>query len=981
MKYPILVLSALFALSAAGHRRPFDFSKNEDPAEARWVDSVFVGLSDDECIGQLFMIRAHSDKDAAYEQMVEDQIRQYKVGGLCFFQGTPERQAELTNRYQAASPRLPLMISMDAEYGLGMRLKGAAITYPRQLMLGAIRNNRLIYDYGREMARQCRRLGVHVSFSPVADINNNAANPVINDRSFGEERYNVGAKAYQYMLGLQEGGVLACAKHFPGHGDTNTDSHFELPLIAHDSARLDSLELFPFRLLAERGVGAVMVAHLNVPALDPRPNRPTTLSAPVVTDLLRKRLDFQGLIFTDAMEMQAVTKYFPPGYADVEALRAGNDVVLLPIDIAASFAAVQQALADSTLDRAQFEQSVRRVLRAKYRLGLTRPQQVAVADIRRELNTPAAFLLKRRLIENALTLVRDERGLVGFEHLEKHRLATLAIGDSSRTVFQTYCGYYAPVAHFNVSKNLDSAQVTALLDTLRHFDRVLVGLHDMRAKAADQFGLNDSLVAFIRRLDAAVPTVLTVFGNPYSLRYFDDCRTVLMAYNEDRLTQELAAQALFGARDIRGALPVTASRKAYFAQGLQKNYPAKRLAYDLPEAVGMSSDTLAEMDALVAEMIRQGAAPGCQIIVAKDNRVVWHKTYGRQTYDSLAAPVTSDNLYDLASVTKIAATTISLMQLADNGQLDLDQTMSCYVPELLTTNKKDLKVRDILAHHAGLQAWIPFYQKTLRGGLPNPHHYCQEADADFGVPVADGFFMENAWTDTLWQLIFQSDLLPKREYKYSDLGLYLSARAVQNLTGERLDTYAAEHFYRPLGLATTTFNPWEKGWAARCVPTEEDNYFRHQRLQGYVHDMGAAMLGGVSGHAGLFSNANDLAKIYQMLLNGGEYYDRHYLNARTIEHWTTRYPGSTRRGIGFDMKELDPRAVQNVSELAGINTFGHLGFTGIGAWVDPDRQLIFIFLSNRTYPTMENNKLMAGDFRPRLQSVVYRALEKQEEKR
>lgn len=976
MKSPVLALAvlALFALSATDNYS-FDLSRSLDAAEEHWVDSVFNVLTEEERIGQLFMIRAHSDKDAAYEEMVEDQVRQFKVGGLCFFQGTPERQAELTNRYEAAA-RLPLLISMDAEYGLGMRLKDAAITYPRQLMLGAIRDNALIYDFGREMARQCRRLGVQVSFAPVADINNNPANPVINDRSFGEDRYNVSAKAYQLMQGLQDGGVMACAKHFPGHGDTNTDSHFDLPVIAKDTAQLDSLELFPFQFLAKNGIGSMMVAHLNVPSLDPRPNRPTTLSRPVVTDLLRNKLGFQGLIFTDAMEMQGVTKYFAAGQADVEALRAGNDIVLLPANIGAAIAAVQQALADSTLSRQQMETSVRRVLRAKYRLGLTTPQHVEVANIRRDLNAPQAWLLKRRLIENALTLVRDRQGLAGFDHLERRRLATLSIGDTNRTVFQQYCGYFAPVTHFNVSKNLDSAQAAVLIDSLCHFDAVLVSLHGMRSRAVDGFGLNDSLIAFVNRLDTVVPVALTVFGNPYSLRFFESCHSVMAAYNEDPLTQELAAQAWFGARDIRGSLPVTVSGAAQFGQGLSVNFSEKRMGYDLPEAVGMSSDTLALMDGLVAELIAAGAAPGCQILVVKDNRVVWQKAYGQMTYDSAAAPVSVDNLYDLASVTKIGATVISLMRLSDEGKFSLDKPMSAYVPELQKTNKKDLKTRDILAHHAGLQAWIPFYQKTLKDGLPDQHIYHRDPDADSNIPVAPGMYMENAWLDTIWQTIFKSELLPKREYKYSDLGLYLSARALQNITQKPLDQFAAETFYRPMGLATTTFNPWQRGWAGRCVPTEEDNYFRHQRLQGYVHDMGAAQLGGVSGHAGLFSNANDLAKIFQMLLNDGEYFDRRYINAQTIQSWTTRYTGSTRRGIGFDMKELDPRATQNMSELAGINTFGHTGFTGIGVWADPDQNLIFVFLSNRTYPTMENNKLITGDYRPRLQSIVYRALEK-----
>ncbi len=967
----ILLLSSV--LLSTNDNQFFRYSHALDQREAAWVDSVFNQLSDEARFGQLFMLRAHSDKDSLYEQQVDSLIRRYHPGGLCFFQGTPEKQAVLTNRYQASSDSLPLLIAMDAEWGLNMRLKEGTIAFPKQLMLGAIQDDRLIYEFGREMARQCRRLGVQVSFSPDADVNNNADNPVINERSFGEDRHNVADKSFQYMSGLQDGRVLACAKHFPGHGDTNTDSHYDLPVIAHPRDRLDSLELFPFRVLSQRGIGSVMVAHLQVPTFDSRPHRPTTLSEATIQGVLRKDIGFEGLIFTDAMEMQAVTKYFGPGEADVEALRAGNDMVLLPANMGAAMQAIRVALDSGQLDRGQLYASVKRVLRAKYRLGLTRPQRVELPNLRRDLNTPDALLLKRRLIENALVLVRDQPGWVGFPDLAASRMASLALGDTNRTAFQLACDRYASVTHFNAGKELDSAGTARLLDTLRNFDVVLVSIHGTRSRATDRFGLTNSQEQLIRRLNGVTTVALTMFGNPYSLRYFDACPILLEAFTEDPLVQQCAAQVLFGAADVRGKLPVTASPAAVFGQGIVKVYPEKRLGYTLPEAVGLNSDTLALMDTIIRNMIATGAAPGCQVLVAKDNQVVWHKAYGYHTYEPVT-PVTLDNLYDLASVTKVSATVISLMKLVDNGLINTDSAMSRYVPELRATGKRDLKVVDILIHQAGLQPWIPFYQKTLLNGWPSLNIYHPAPDADFQIPVAAQLYMQNAWVDTIWQNIFQSPLRADRAYKYSDLGLYLTARAISNTTGQRLDEFAGQNFYQPLGLATTTFNPWQRGWAARCVPTEEDGYFRHQRLQGYVHDMGAAMLGGVSGHAGLFSNANDLAKIFQMLLNGGHYAGRLYLQPATVKRFTTRYPTSTRRGIGFDMMETDPKATQNMSPLAGRRTFGHTGFTGICAWADPDKNLIFIFLSNRTYPTMENNKLINGDFRPRLQSVVYRAL-------
>ncbi|MDO8365233.1 MAG: glycoside hydrolase family 3 N-terminal domain-containing protein [Saprospiraceae bacterium] len=991
-KIPLLtaLAGALIFLAAHDIHRFANLSQSADAQEEKWVDSVFNALSDEERLGQLFMLRAHSDKDTAYERQVEDLIRKYKPGGLCFFNptytGTPEKHAELTNRYQLASPRVPLMIAMDFENGVGMRYRGNALSFPRAMMLGAIQDNRLLYDMGREVARECRRMGVHVNFAPVADVNNNPGNPVIGERSYGEDRYNVAAKAFQYMSGLQDGGVLASVKHFPGHGDTDMDSHFDLPPIPFSRARLDSLELYPFRMLAKNGAGSIMVAHLQVNALDARENRPTTLSRATVKDLLRNEMGFEGLIFTDAMEMEGVKKFFPNGIADVEAFKAGNDVSLLPVDVGASIAAIQLALSNGSLDRSQLWTSVKRVLRAKFRLGLTKPQQVDLTNLRQDLNPPEAYTLKHRIVSNALILVRDEKKMIGFPNLDSLKFATLAIGDSNRTVFQTYCGQYAPMSHFNTTKDLSDSLSIKLLDTLRKFDVVLVGLYGIRTTPRPNravnpepgpdtiYGLTHSELDFLRKLNQRSTIALTVFGNPYTYAWMDAPPLLLQAFTEDPMAQQLAAQSLFGATDLNGIMPVTAAPWARFGQGTKKIFHQKRLGYALPESVGMNSDTLALMDDIVSEMISTGAVPGCQILVAKDNKIVWQKSYGHYTYEQ-TQPVTNETIYDLASVTKVAATTISMMKLTENQEVSLDSPMSNYVPELKFTNKKDLTVREIMAHHAGLQAWIPFYQQTLTvEKMPSSRIYLSHSQPGFEVPVAKDLFMENAWSDTVWAQVFNAPLSGNKNYKYSDFGLYLCARAVDNLNCTPVDVFADQEFYRPLGLATTTFNPWKKDLSMRCAPTEEDGYFRHQRLQGYVHDMGAAMLGGVGGHAGLFSNANDLAKIFQMLLNGGSYGLRQYLQPETVRQFTTRYSASTRRGIGFDMKELDEKATANMSLLAGNSTFGHLGFTGICAWADPDKKLIFIFLSNRTYPTMENSKLMSGDFRPRLQSVVYRAI-------
>lgn len=962
------------ALSANNNRR-FNFERALDNKEARWVDSAYAALSPRERIGQLLMIRAHSDRDSAFESEVERQIRQYGVGGLCFFQGTPEKQAALTNRYQAASERLPLMIAMDAEWGLGMRLKNACISFPSQMALGALQDESAIYDMGREIARQCRRLGVHVNFAPVADVNNNPANPVINHRSFGEDLDNVIRKSVRYAAGLQDGGVLACAKHFPGHGDTDKDSHFDLPIIRHDRRRLDSLELKPFRALIQSGIGSVMVAHLHIPTLDDRPNRPSTLSENTIHRLLRRQLDFEGLVFTDAMEMKGVSKFFSAGKAEVEALHAGNDVILLPADIEKTIEAIEKALADGYLDARKTADSVKRVLRAKYRLGLRAPQRVETANLRQELNTPEALLLKRRLIESSLTLARDRDHVVGFRDLGTTRIAVVSLGDTSANAFAQYCGFYAPADIFSAAGELSAEQSQALLDKLRPYDVVIVGLFQNSIKASENYGVPPSHIAWTQTLNRETQVVLVVLGNPYLLGYFDETPTVLAAYSTDTLAQQLAAQALFGAVELRGRLPVTASPAARFGQGLDRTYPqGMRLAYDTPESAGLRSDTLAKIDDIAAEMIASGAAPGCQILVARNNRIVWHKAYGYTDYTG-TVPVSLQHLYDLASVTKVTATTVSLMHLRDRQLFHPDSAVGAYLPQLRKKPKGRLPMRQVLAHHAGLQAWIPFYKQTLdKQGQPLRALYSPTPRPGFDVPVARSLYLRNDWRDTLWQQIYRSESGATGKYRYSDLGMLLAMQAVENQSGKSLERYARENFYAPLGMGSTVFAPWRYRWESRCVPSEEDNYFRRERLQGYVHDMAAAMLGGEAGHAGLFGNANDLAKLFQMLLNGGSYFGECFLNEATVQEFTANQYGS-RRGLGFDLKETAPGASPNMCVSASPRTFGHLGFTGTCVWADPEQNLIFVFLSNRTYPSMDNNKLITGNYRPRIQEVVYRAIQ------
>jgi beta-glucosidase-like glycosyl hydrolase/CubicO group peptidase (beta-lactamase class C family) len=973
----ILFLSAmvgiLFSASWTSVSAPLPGSSTE---EQRWVDSVFNAMTESERLGQLFMIRAHSNLGADHIQSVENQIRRYNVGGLCFFQGTPDRQAELTNRYQQMA-KVPLLVSIDAEWGLGMRMRETTISYPQQLTLGAIQDNRLIYDMGKEIARQLRRIGVHVNFAPVVDVNNNPRNPVINTRSFGEDRLNVSVKSYMYAQGLQDNGIMACAKHFPGHGDTDEDSHISLPVISHNRQRLDSVELFPFRVLSQHGVGSMMVAHLKVPSLDDTYNLPTTLSQKVIRHLLKEKIRFQGIVFSDALEMKGVTKNFSCGEIEIRALEAGIDILLLPEDMHTAISEVEEAIAAGRLDRREIDGRVKKILHTKYRFGLTHPELHPVDGVRDNLNSPGAIALKRKLIANAITLVANQAELIPLRQLATQKIATLSIGASAMTPFQTSMARYTRMEHFQLPKTIYSDDKNKMLESLAGKDVVIVGLHGMSKYAKDNFGLTPSTLDFVNTLRGRTRVILAVFGNPYSLRHFEECSWLVEAYDDDPLTQDLTGQAIFGGIGFKGKLPVTASERIRFNTG-EVTAGTIRLGYALPEEVNMRSDALARIDSIAREAIGIRATPGCVVLVAKDGKVVYEKAFGKQTYESDARPVQVDEVYDIASITKVAATTLSLMKLHENGQLDLDKTLGDYLPELAGTNKQNLRVSEVLLHQAGLRSWIPFYESTIARGRSSvkllPEYYHSAPSLNFSIPVAQNIFLRTDYIKEVWKSIIESEVFENKRYRYSDLGFYMLGEVVYRLSGQGLERFAERQFYRSLDLQTMTFNPWKRFDSQLIPPTEEDRYFRNQTIRSYVHDMGAAMLGGVSGHAGLFSDATDLAVVMQMLLNEGTYGGEQFLRAETVSKFTTRGAGVTRRGLGFDMKELDPRRESNLPHRASERTFGHTGFTGTCVWADPESGLIYIFLSNRTYPSMQNQKLNNADIRNRIFEAVYAAI-------
>lgn len=947
---------------------------NTDTQADAWVNGVFNNMSLEEKIGQLMWLRAYSNKDETHYKKVESYIKDYHIGGLTFFQGTPEKQVELTNRYQKLA-KTPLFISVDAEWGLGMRFKEDGISFPRQLTLGAIQENRLIYDMGKEVARQLKRIGTHINFAPVADVNNNPNNPVINTRSFGEDILNVSSKCYMYAQGMQENGVMACAKHFPGHGDTDVDSHYDLPLIKHGRDRIDSLELYPFKILAEQGVESMMVAHLQVPSIDNADNMPTTLSPKAVNQILKKELNFDGLIITDGLGMKGVTKHFPSGEVEAKALLAGNDVLLLPEDIDAAMKTIKKYVEEGKLPQSIIDNAVKKNLYAKYKYKLTKTPTIFEQNVRRDLETPEAIILKRKLYESAMTVVRNKANIIPFQKLKGTKFASLALGAEKNNLFQKRLSSYTKVDHFQTKK--DNSSSSSLVDKLSKYDQVIISLHDMSSYASKKYGISEVEKKIIKELSTKTKVCLVVFGTPYSLKHFDDIDWLVCAYEDDDIARDVAAQALFGAISMRGKLPITASPKAVYGQGVSTPN-LYRLGYDIPERVGLNSFKLHHgIDSLANAAIDIKATPGCAVMVVKDKKVIFQKAYGHHTYSKSTA-TKIDDIWDLASLTKVCASTLSTMDLYQQGKVAPENRMSDYLPALKSTNKSDITLGEMMSHHSGLQGWLKFYEETIskdgKKGRPSSKFYSTKYSSEYPVHVAKNLYLQKNYPDTMRQRIYDSDLRTSKKYKYSDLGFYLIADMVKEVSGTPINRYAKSRIYEPLGLQTMGYNPTERFTLDKIPPTERDDYFRAQKIQGHVHDMGAAMWGGVGGHAGLFANANDIAILFQMLLNNGYYGGVQYFNPETVFKFTQRCQGCTRRGLGFDMFELDNNKTQNFSDLASKSTFGHLGFTGIATWADPENQIIYIFLSNRTFPSMFNYKLGKEDFRPKIQSVIYEAM-------
>lgn len=972
-------------------------SLRDDARCRQWVDSVLEQLTLKERIGQLFIYTIAPRKDKANRELLHKIVKDYKVGGLLFSGGLMQDQVALTNEAQQMAD-IPLMITFDGEWGLSMRLRGTP-DFPRNMVLGCIRNDSLIHEYGLEMARQCHELGVQVNFAPVADVNINPRNPVINTRSFGENPLNVANKVIAYSKGLEDGGVLSVSKHFPGHGDTNVDSHKALPVLPFTRERLDSVELYPFRKAIRAGLGGIMVGHLEVPVLEAKKGLPSSLSRSVVHDLLTHELGFQGLVFTDALAMKGVSDH--PEVC-LQALKAGNDLLLVPRRIKEEIEAIVKAVKRGELKESDIREKCRKVLTYKYALGLTQKPVIHLSGLETRLNTPRTRDLIRRLNLAAITVLDNQAKMLPLDSSVKE-VAVLHVGTSGGIqTFTKELSRFTRPAVFQLGKDLTKAQCRQLQDSLARYKRILVCVTERRLAPYQ---------AFFAKFAPAVPVAYLCFIPEKEMlqihRGISAGKAVILAHSSREDVQKQVAKILYAKAGADGRL--SAGIGDLFATGAGLTLGPRIVPHFVPEEYGIDSRLLARIDGIAEEGIRERAYPGCQIVVLKDGKEMYNKAFGTYTGKGTAAnkntknmPVTNTSVYDLASLTKTTATLLAVMKLYDKGRLNLTDRASDYLPFLQDTDKKDITVRELLMHESGLPSVLFFYQDAidkdsysgtlLKGRLDKAHPMqignrtwanpmfrfrkgltSKVRTGAFTMQVSDSLWLNRSFKNEYLQKIADAPLKDKR-YRYSCVGFIVLQQLVEARAGMPIDKFLAQEFYIPMGLERTGFLPLHFLKKEEIVPSSIDRFLRKTTLQGFVHDESAAFQGGVSGNAGLFSTAEEVARIYQMILNGGEWDGKRYLSKETCKLFTTAVSKISRRGLGFDRPDTRNPQKSPCAPSAPATVYGHTGFTGTCVWVDPENRLVYVFLCNRIYPDVWNTKLMHLDIRPRIQEAIYEAM-------
>ncbi len=959
-------------------------------AETRWVDSVYSSLTLEQRVAQLICVRANQPDEPFYEK-VGKYIKQYNIGGVCFFRAEAEAQVKQTNAWQAMA-QTPLMVSIDAEWGLAMRVK-KTIAYPYQMTLGAIADDELIYEMGQQVAEQCQRMGIHVNFAPVADVNSNAANPIIGVRSFGENPQTVGEKATAYALGMQSKGLITTMKHFPGHGNTSTDSHLTLPTVTRTMDEVRDIELAPFQYMINQGVNGAMVGHLYFPAIEKVKNTSSSLSYGVVTELLKEEMGFDGLIFTDGLDMKGVSEKVRNDSVPYVAFMAGNDVLILPHDVPFAIKTIKAAAERDPIAAARLEESCKKILRYKYRVGLNHYKPVSTANLMTDLKKNSYKELRQQLYSEAVTVLRNENQVFPLDN--KRKIAVVTIGNTKNDVNNGLVERGFDTKSFVTTKEEIASKSAEWLKKLTTYDLVVVNIEKTSMFASKNYGIPDETVQFFNRLVTQNNVILNLFACPYALDMFqinNRVKGIVVAYQDEVPAVNAVVRLLSGELEAHGTLPVSVG-KFKCGDGItgvmperkeqivpQKEIPAPAMPMDQNGQMGSSSKGVlsekyvSKLDSVAQLGIRQKAYPGCQLVVMKDGNMVYDKCFGNFTYGG-GHQVQPDDLYDIASCTKIFASTLAIMKLYEDGLIDLNKTLADFFPYLRGNPHGRLKLIDIMTHQAGLKAWVPFFQVTVDENGPMFEFYSDKIDENHNVRVAENLYLVNNYEDRIFDSVSKTPL-GKKKYLYSDMGFYYMPKIVKQITNQNIWDYLNEKFYLPMNLNHICYQPLSHFSREQIAPTENDTVFRKQLIWGDVHDQVAAMFGGVSGHAGLFSNAHDLAALMQMFLNEGTYNGVRYLKPETVRYFTTApfaASNSNRRGIGFDKLPINKKGSCTASKSGSMEGYGHTGFTGTFVWADPANNTVIVFLSNRVYPDAEPNILVRTGIRTTLHDILYEA--------
>lgn len=996
-KILLMAVAVLIAATASveAKRQPAILNKVDQKAMEAWVNTTFKSLTPDERLAQL-IVMAVDPRSAGAKELVDKYVSQYKIGGLIYNENDILTQAKLTNYAQAQS-KVPLLITLDAEWGLSMRLEDAP-KFPRNLFLGSISDDQLFYEYGLEVARECKRMGVNVNFAPVLDVIDRPKT-VLGTRSYGSNPALVGNHGVAFARGMEDGGVLSVMKHFPGHGSTTADSHLELPTVDKSLQELKQYDFAPFQHYIDAGLGGCLTAHLYIPAIDKR-RVPGTMSKAYVTDLLQKKMHFNGLIFTDALGMEGAKEV--NGSVCVNAFLAGNDILLMPDKVGPEIAALKQAIATGKIKQKDVDARVKKILRFKYALGLDKKPQVELSNIVTEVNAPDARVLLRKLTAASVTVVKSADGILPLKNLNGRKIAVVVMGNDNgeKSMFASRCADYAETTVFDI-KRVGSIDALAQKIEKGGFNTVVMCVASLEeayvsaAKRLASFG-GDVIVAAMCH-----PEKLDMVG---SLLAADKVKASLVAYGTASADEDYLAQTIFGGNGAKGVLPVDMKTgSGVMKAGTGVTYDACRLGYTIPEEVGFKTDLLAKIDSVCNYGVNQKAFPGCQVVVARHGKVVCKRSYGKIAYD-VEIPVTNNTLYGLASVSKATGTLSGVMKVYDEGKFKLDEPASDIVAGLNTDDKKDITFRQLLYHETGMPPSLNMWQmmfdpKTYTGPLisSTPNEYntilvmknaygnkkaklrtdiLSRTKSDvFDLPIAQGLWGSQATYDSIMCRIYAQNLGEKK-YLYSCLNFCLLANAVQTITKQPLNTFVQNDIFLPLGAYHTMYRPLEKFPQYQIAYTEVDTYLRRQHIHGYVHDELAAFSGGVQGNAGLFSNANDLCKLFQMWLNGGVYGGDRYLKQSTVETFLTSKSANSHRGLGFDKPRVDKPEWSSTCDEASPETVGHTGFTGTCFWVDPKTDMIYIFLCNRVSPTRDNPNFGRVSARTNIQSILYKSIVK-----